>query len=398
MKQTLGIILLTFLLGIAGCGGGGSSTGTVSQASRTTISGVVAKGIFTSGVVDCYLVSGGNNFHLASANIRSNGTYTLDIGEYTGIVLLQVSTGNYNDEVSGSVLALTTPLRAVAVITRTGVARTVSITPLTELATRKAYSLSNPLSITNVNAANALLSDIFPFDILSTTPLPLYALGAGTAEQKCYSFVLAGIAQYGIGSFLTDFNHDLTTPPYRITTGVYNDFTTSMQAFLALGAPYNPTGYTLTSQIPKFDSVGWYTTTVTVSTDNTGSGYNTANVLQFSLLLNPAVYSIDTDPDHANIPDPDVVAAVNPDPTMLAPAITSDTVTGWTVLNVALTYLNGIAPGPTATIRVKTKPGSAPGLLDVTAHHIFQNNLETAVPFASLTDTTDAEWTVSLTY
>lgn len=393
-------LALFTLLTLASCGGGGSSAGVSSQAVGTVISGVVAKGIFSSGTVNCYLVSPqGNNYHLTSVPINGNGVYSVNIGSYRGIVLLEVSSGIYYDEATDNpAKALAVPLRAVTVITATGGRKTVSITPLTELAVRKAYSLSNPLTAADVATANAMLSDIFPFDIIQTSPLPLYDITSGTAEQKCYSLVLAGVSMYGVASFISDFAADLTTPPFMIDQAKYLALNTKTLDFLALGAPRNPTGYTTLAQIPKYDMIGWYSTTVTVSADSSGSSYTLANGIQFSLRINPAKFSIDTDPDHPNVPDSTVVTLTDPTPNIAAYGITSDTVSSWTVLNIALTYLNGISQGGIATVRIKTKPGEFPTDTDILLERIYQGNAQTATPYTSNSSIGGPEWTLSRTY
>lgn len=402
IKQSMRLFLIGLVVVcLAACGGGGSSSGggVVLSPGGTVISGSVAKGIFSSGIVECYLVDGAVMHLLSSARISSTGRYAVNIGSYQGIVLLKVVSGIYNDEATGNPhKALNVPLRAAVVIAGTS-QRNVSITPLTELAVRKALSLADPLTAEAVTAANENLSDIFPFDILATTPLPLYRLTSGTAEQKCYSLVLAGVSMYGVETFLNEYETDLTTVPFKIDAARLSKLSVNTQDFLDLGSPANPTGYTSVAEIPKFDMVGWNTTIVTISADSSGSAYTLANGIQFSLRINPAKLALDTDPNHPKVPDSSVVTLMNPNASLGGGyAITSDNVSSWTVLNIALAYQNGIAQGDIATVRLKTKPGEFLNNTDIYLERLYNENVETNLPYTYNNTTEGVEWILTPEY
>lgn len=396
MKQILGMILLTILLLISGCGGGGSSSGAIPGVSGTVISGTVAKGLFRSGTVRCYFVTNGIASHQVSANIHSNGSYSLNIGSYTGVVLLAVSDGTYNNEVTGTVVPLANELRAAMVVTVPG-SRIACITPLTELAVRKSVA-NGGLTTANVNAANALISDIFPFDILATRPVPPLSinLGSASSDQQCYTMVLAGISKYGLSSFLNDFAADLSGDNY-ITVQNYTALNTATQDFLNDNV-HNLTGYVSISDIPKFGNVGWYSTLVTITASKLGgASLNYANTVQFSLKLNTngnEIFSIDEDPASlTRVPEPTVVTLSRYDSvgTSYSAGISQDnSVPPLTLLNVAAIYLYGITPGEIATIRLKTKPGTIPGPLD----------LSVTDAFATIDDanSTDSLWSINWNY
>jgi hypothetical protein len=418
--RKLAVIIITLLM-LSGCGGGGSSSGVSIQPQGTIITGAVAKGLFTSGTVTCYLVSGATLRPYGSAPISSTGKYTLDIGQNTGIIILEVTSGNYLDETKtapNNSSPLTTRLRTALVVTQPGGTIHASITPLTELAVRKAEDSSpaTPPAFTsdNINAANSLLSDIFPFNVVTTEPLPLNSLSGATAEQECYSFVLAGIAQYGLATFLSDYQTDLRVSPYRITLAHYNALVSATQTILNYGYPRNPTSYTSTTQIRKFDMVGWYTTTVTISTQKEStSPYSIANLIQFALLLelnsdNSAKFLIDTIDGDNRTPETGVITPTTTDQTttVLSSAVTHDVSNPVkTVLNVSVLYQSGITAGlpnatPVATIKLKTKPGVTLQFGDINVKHIYQGNTETTAPFATINDatSTDARWIINALY
>jgi hypothetical protein len=191
-----------------GCGGGSSSGG---GSGTTTLTGVVAKGLFTNGNVKVYAIVGGVQERLlGQATISSQGGYTFSTSSYSGPVML-VATGKYLDEISGLTLPATgnQVLRA-AVPNATGT-MTVCITPLTEVAVYKAENRVNGLTPQNIAYANDLIENIFKIsDILQTIPVAYTTTGlptAATTEAAEYTMLLAAIsklAQYSSADAVID--------------------------------------------------------------------------------------------------------------------------------------------------------------------------------------------------
>src|SRR5690349_13250287 len=139
------LTILTALVLLAGCGGGGStitggvSTGTNGTPASTIISGVAAKGILYPGKVSIYKIKSDGSKDttfggLLASGIPTNsrGEYIVNLGTYTGPVLVEAS-GDYTDEATGETKSIpeTDPLRA-ALANATGTVN-VSVTPLTEV-------------------------------------------------------------------------------------------------------------------------------------------------------------------------------------------------------------------------------------------------------------------------
>lgn len=186
---------------LAGCGGGGSSVSgsaaTVGSGSTTIISGVAASGLLYPGQVSIYrLLADGTEGAALAENIATNsrGEYLANIGVYTGPVLVKAS-GFYTDEATGArrEISAATPLRA-ALASASG-NMTVSVTPLTELAVRKAGAA---LTASAITGANALVSDLYKLDIISTRPVGFDASSVGSAPTqavKDYTLALAALSQ-----------------------------------------------------------------------------------------------------------------------------------------------------------------------------------------------------------
>lgn len=252
------LVTLEFCFALAGCGGGGSTTGVSNAPTGTTITGTVAKGVFTSGIVECYFVTGSTKGPLyKTAVIGPEGTYSLDIGANKGLVVLEAY-GKYTDESTLServiVKGVDRPLRtALNINGPTGNVKT-AVTPLTELALRYAYARSRisppELTQTNVEAANSLVSDIFTFDILATQPVQpsASALSSATDAQKRQAMILSGLSTLApsptkIDTLLTGYAGDLSIPPNRISETNNTALLHAINTFLDPANTNNNTGY-----------------------------------------------------------------------------------------------------------------------------------------------------------
>jgi len=204
------LMLLLVAMTVSACGFGGfnnqstvvESTG--SSNSSTKISGVVSKGIFKEGFVEIYAVgASAQETLLKTASIGVFGNYSATVNGikgYAGVVVIKAY-GSYLDEATGAVLSVAKelPLRA-AIVNPPGEVLAM-VTPLTELAVRKALRSGNTLAAADVTAANALVSQLFKVDILETEPVKpdLSGDGFGNAataqEQKDYTLALATVSQ-----------------------------------------------------------------------------------------------------------------------------------------------------------------------------------------------------------
>ncbi|KAF0218304.1 MAG: hypothetical protein FD174_3057 [Geobacteraceae bacterium] len=228
--------VLSFLVAaILGCGGGGGGGGT--PAAAVTVSGVASKGPISGGTVKVFAITNGaKGAQLGSTGTTStdgNGTYSINIGSYTGPVLIEVTGGTYKDETnpSGNPVTLTTTLRA-ALSNVTGNVST-AVTPLTELAVQKAGS---SLTAATIDSANNLVSSLFQVDIINTMPVDATVTpSAGvTSAQKDYALALAAISQY-----MKTNSKDLTTvltTDFAIqsdNTAILTNFTNAKNDFIA---------------------------------------------------------------------------------------------------------------------------------------------------------------------
>jgi hypothetical protein len=202
--RTLGL-LITFAIGMAAIlatgGGGGSDSGVQPKPSNTTISGTAAKGPIDGGTASAYALNDDDTkgSFLDSATTDGDGTFTIDLGSYTGAVIIEVTDGTYTDEATNTPVDMNTSgLMLRTALTDVSGNVTAQVTPLTEIALQVAEASSGGLSDSNINSANALVSNLIGgADILTTVPTDVLSSSAdldSLAEQK-YGLALASISQ-----------------------------------------------------------------------------------------------------------------------------------------------------------------------------------------------------------
>lgn len=202
---------------LSGCGGGGGgSSGSAAAASAsTTLSGMAMAGPFLTGQACAYRVASGAKGALLGtcANLASSA-FNIDIGSYTGDVLIEIAAGatyddeaNPNDNVNGTVL--TGALRTLIHVGSAGGTTSLAVTPLTEAAVRMAATLD----AAGVQAAITDLWNVLPtvngLDLRSTVPVTGTSLGLAYREMlralSNLQWVAGGNGVYagGLDAYLT---------------------------------------------------------------------------------------------------------------------------------------------------------------------------------------------------
>lgn len=196
IQRILAIISLCILAACGGGGGGGGSTDTTPQGPSTIVSGVASKGIIAGGTVKVFALNndGSKGAQLGQDTTKADGSYSVNLGSYTGPVTVEVF-GSYTDEATGQTKTIpaSAPLRAALGNASGNV--TMAVTPLTDLAVRQAGTLTTQ----SIAAANALISDAFKVDIVSTLPVApttvAFQASQTTQGQKDYALALAAVSQ-----------------------------------------------------------------------------------------------------------------------------------------------------------------------------------------------------------
>jgi hypothetical protein len=186
--SALGIFCMGF-----GCGGGGDEAPPPPPPSTATLSGIASKGLINGGDVNVYEIDeDGQKVDPALGKTKTdkNGEYSIVV-DHIGPVLAEVIKGDYTDEATGALMRLDMPLRA-AVGEAVGEV-TVAVTPLTELAVRKA----GPGGFTpkKIDDSNELMSQLVGCNIVTTLPADPDDLGAAGVDSQRYALFLAALSQ-----------------------------------------------------------------------------------------------------------------------------------------------------------------------------------------------------------
>jgi hypothetical protein len=239
-------ISVIFTALIMACGGGGGGGETPPDDTAFKVSGVVSKGFIKNGSVSVFSIAS-NGFKtepaMATTTTDAKGVYSVEL-DYSGPLLVEVSGGTYIDEATGTEVAMTGVLRA-ALADVSGPVE-IAVSPLTELAVRRA-ELGGKLLATHIQAANELVGQLIGCDIIATLPLnpqDSQEFGAGTANEKSYTLMLAAFSQMAsqiafddIDAVLDALDDDLADARLDET---HSDLSQALTSFLE--GEYNQTG------------------------------------------------------------------------------------------------------------------------------------------------------------
>ena len=282
---------------LSACGGGGGDA-TTGGGGSTVVTGMATKGPFLKdSTVNVYAVVNGAKGTLLAQTKTSddNGSYSADLGSYTGPVVVEVS-GSYQDEATGGTVTVpeAAPIRAALPLAQGSV--TLPVTPLTELAVQKT---GGDLTAAAITAANTLVSEIFKVDIVATLPVAptAAALSGATQAQKDYTLALAVVSQLaseaGGASGNDKLQNALTELGQGISaTGMTSTVSTAFQGALTnfVANPNNQTGVSDTTSTGLVHA-GTLTKSYTLSLAGNASA---AQAIQFDLVL-PQGVTVNTD-------------------------------------------------------------------------------------------------------
>ena len=217
LKTLAPTLITSALLAACGGGGGGSDAGTGGSgtaASTTTLSGVASKGPLKKALVTAYQVDSAGKLgaKITEQKTDDTGSYTLDLGSYTGAVQLVVSViageTKSADEATGVDVSLPADftLRATTVVSAPAgggstQVQSASITPFTELASKIAED-SGGLSAANIASATKVVFDLIGVDPVATKPISFSsaAPAGATDDQKRYALFNAAVSQMATGA------------------------------------------------------------------------------------------------------------------------------------------------------------------------------------------------------
>ena len=194
LKKVLGVlgIILAAAVFTIGC----SLNGT------TKLNGEATKGPISGGTVTVYVLNtdGTRGAEIASATTQADGTYTVDLGEYTGAAAVVVTGGSYVDEATGTTVTLGAGDEFVTLLASTADGMSVAVTALTTIAAANAVENASGGLSAAIDAANLALATAFgipDIDISGVIPADLTQSAAtATASEIAYGAVQSGLSQF----------------------------------------------------------------------------------------------------------------------------------------------------------------------------------------------------------
>jgi hypothetical protein len=196
IKYLIGPVLYLAVIALTGCGGTdsqGLTDGPGDSSFKTVITGVASKGPINTGTVKVFAIRNDavdTTVPIGQGQTDAAGNFTVDVGGFKGPVMVEVAGGSFTDEVSGEIVTLPSPMQAVVPDATTGTNK-VAVTPLTELATRRAKG-HDKITVDVINESNKSVAAIFNLaDIVSTLPVA----GGTDDNQKKYAASCGAFSQ-----------------------------------------------------------------------------------------------------------------------------------------------------------------------------------------------------------
>jgi len=170
-----------------------------------TISGTAVKGPVSNANVSALAIgsNGAKGAQIGSAVTDASGNFTMQVGNYSGPLMLEMTGGSFSDEATGTRMQMgATDMMTAAIPNMTAGATLngIEITPLTSMAQRMAQNMSGgmtPANITQSNIALGRYCDVS--DILSVHPMDPTASGSGAdadQDQRDYGMMIAAMSEY----------------------------------------------------------------------------------------------------------------------------------------------------------------------------------------------------------
>lgn len=197
--RVLGFLLAAVAaLVMAGCGGGGGGGGDAS----TSVSGVVSKGPVTGATVAVYAVRNGAVDRSVPLGVFSptpaSGAYSINIGTYTGPILVEALGGTYVDEASGAVSDISGLSGGLQVfVANASGAVSANPTALTKMAANDILAAAT-IDAATINRHNGEIGSLFGVsDIVATVPVSATSAPSGASQAQIdYGLALATISTY----------------------------------------------------------------------------------------------------------------------------------------------------------------------------------------------------------
>jgi hypothetical protein len=188
------------------------------------VKGPVANATMTAFAV----TNGAKGAQLATTQTDAQGHFTMQVGTYSGPILVEMHGGAYTDEATNATMSMggsdvmTSVVPSFAAASSTN----IEVTPLTSMAQTMAQGMPGGMTEANITAANAAMGSYFSVgDVLHTMPMDPLVTGAGAAatqDQRNYGMTIAAMSQYAKTVGMTTSSGMVTAMMDDASDGVMN--------------------------------------------------------------------------------------------------------------------------------------------------------------------------------
>jgi len=170
-----------------------------------TISGTAVKGPVSNATVRAFGIApnGALGAQMGSGMTDGAGNFTMQVGNYSGPLMLEMMGGSFTDEATGTHMQMgATDMMTTAIPNMPADAGLsgIQITPLTSMAQEMAEHMSGGMTQQNIMQSNSAVGSYFDVgDILGVHPMDPTASGAGgfaNQDERNYGMVMAAMSEY----------------------------------------------------------------------------------------------------------------------------------------------------------------------------------------------------------
>ena len=220
------------------------ASGTPAPVKNATVSGTAFNGVVTAGTMMAFALNNGVvGAQIASTALDAQGNFTLQMGSYSGGVMLQMSGASYIDEATKTTMTMAAKDVMSAVLPTLASGANVSgiwVTPVTSMAQTRAQAMSSGMTDANIAAANTAMGNYFSVsDILRTQPINPSVAGAGavaSTDARNYGMTLAAMSQSAKALSMTSSSTLVTAMMNDAADGLMNGKTGTNPVSMTMGA------------------------------------------------------------------------------------------------------------------------------------------------------------------
>jgi hypothetical protein len=177
----------------------GCPAGTMGAISGTAVKGPVANATVSAMAIGS---NGAPGAQIGSTVTDGSGNFMMQVGNYSGPLMLQMTGGSFPDEATGTRMEMGTDMMTAAIPNMTAgtTLNGIEITPLTSMAQRMAQDMSGGMTEANIMQSNSAVGSYCDVsDILTVRPMDPTASGSGVdadQDQRDYGMMIAAMSEY----------------------------------------------------------------------------------------------------------------------------------------------------------------------------------------------------------